>query len=84
MKEFDFLNKKIDKLQLSIDSLLKSMNHVEDHVEFCENTYDTVRAPADFILKKVSKLIGNNKAELKERPRLLKNETPVGNIEVVK
>lgn len=62
--EFQKLNENILLLTKSINELTKSTSRMDNHINFVEESYETLRSPLDFIVKQVNGLCGIQKTVL--------------------
>ena len=53
------LEEKITRLEKKIDMLIDTCSHMDNHINFVENTYDKFKTPLNFVADKVNHLIGN-------------------------
>ncbi len=63
---FHDINKKLDQLEMKLDlilDLIKEMKvgtgKMENHIDFVENIYDTVKVPFHFAMKSISSIAGS-------------------------
>lgn len=68
--EIDKLNKKVDNLEKKIDKIIELLHNINyssskmnDHIDFIENTYDTIRMPLNYVKKKIEYLSGTNTSD---------------------
>lgn len=54
------IEQKIDKLNERIEKCELSCKKMDDHINFVENTYETLRTPLDFMKDKFNYLTGND------------------------
>lgn len=52
------IESKIDKLLTIHDSIVKSNQRLNTHIDFIEDTYSTLKTPLDFISTKFTRLTG--------------------------
>lgn len=69
-KEMTELKKEMTDLKKEMQLLVEAVNKVSDqssrldnHINFVEGTYDTLKAPLDFITRKVNLLSGRKELE---------------------
>ena len=55
------LNKSIIMLKNDIEILTKKCSRMDSHINFVEETYDTLKHPLNYITEKVSQITGNKK-----------------------
>lgn len=53
------LENKINMINAKIDKCENSCNTMDEHINFVQDTYQTLRTPLDYIRIKVNYLIGN-------------------------
>jgi len=68
--KFDELNKKIDLLNENnnkkIDEIKIECTKMGSHIDFIEDTYNTLQTPLNFVKKSVERLIGSSSKDLKK------------------
>jgi hypothetical protein len=68
LEKFDALEKKIDSLNINnnsnISEIRKECNKMGSHIDFIENTYDTLQMPLNYVKKSIEKLIGSSTKDL--------------------
>lgn len=57
-EEFDKLNTKILLLTEAVNNLTKTTSRMDEHINFVEGSYETLRSPLDFIVSRVNNLRG--------------------------
>jgi hypothetical protein len=62
IEKFNALEKKIDSLE--INEIKKECNKMGSHINFIENTYDTLQMPLNYVKKSVERLIGISSNDL--------------------
>lgn len=65
--EINKLNDKIDKLEKKVDKILELLHNINyssskmnEHIDFIENTYDTIRMPLNYVKKKIEYISGSS------------------------
>ena len=68
--KFDELNKKIDLLNENnnkkIDEIKIECTKMGSHIDFIEDTYNTLQTPLNYVKKSVERLIGSSSKDLKK------------------
>jgi predicted nuclease with TOPRIM domain len=62
--EISKLSNKINQLENKIDLLIKICSKMNGHIDFVEDTYNTMRNPLNFIKNKIEYYIGNSTDDL--------------------
>ena len=50
----------LESLEKKLDRLLKIHDKMDSHINFIEETYDTLRSPIDFMKNKINLFIGSS------------------------
>jgi hypothetical protein len=53
-------------LQNTVDNLSKSTKKLDDHIDFVENTYDTLKYPLNFIKDTINTFTGNTLPQIRD------------------
>ena len=64
LEKFDSLEKKIDLLNKDNESIKKECNKMGSHIDFIEDTYNTLQMPLNYIKKSVERLTGSSSKDL--------------------
>ena len=64
MDQFDRINKTLIELIQAVDKLDGSCSKMDDHINFVENTYETLKSPLDYISSRVNRLRGVDERKL--------------------
>jgi archaellum component FlaC len=65
---FDIINKTLIKLIQVVDKLDGSCSKMDEHINFVETTYETLRSPLDYFTNKINGLRGVD--EMKQLPNI--------------
>jgi hypothetical protein len=70
--KFNELDKKIDLLNENnnkkIDEIKVECTKMGSHIDFIEDTYNTLQTPLNFVKRSVERLIGSSSKDLKKLP----------------
>jgi hypothetical protein len=68
IEKFDALEKKIDLMNTDNNSKMgeikKECNKMGSHIDFIEDTYNTLQMPLNYVKKSVERLIGSSSKDL--------------------
>lgn len=63
--EFNLIREDIEDLKRTVEQLTKAVNRLtescskmDQHIDFVEGTYETLRSPLDFLARQVNRLSG--------------------------
>jgi chromosome segregation ATPase len=62
--KFDSLEKKIDLLNKENEGIKKECTKMGSHIDFIEDTYNTLQMPLNYIKKSVERLTGSSSKDL--------------------
>ena len=62
-EEFNKVNETLLKLIDSIQKLDRTSSRMDNHINFVEETYNTVRSPLSFVVSQINRLIGTEDVE---------------------
>ena len=62
--KFDTLEKKIDLLNKENESIKKECSKMGSHIDFIEDTYNTLQMPLNYIKRSVERLTGSSTKDL--------------------
>lgn len=72
LQKFNELDKKIDLLNENnnkkIDDIKVECTKMGSHIDFIEETYNTLQTPLNFVKRSVERLIGSSSKDLKKLP----------------
>jgi hypothetical protein len=72
LQKFNELDKKIDLLNENnnkkIDEIKVECTKMGSHIDFIEDTYNTLQTPLNFVKRSVERLIGSSSKDLKKLP----------------
>ena len=72
------MTKKIDLLDEKVTRLDKSSSKMDEHINFVEGTYETLRSPLDFITSNINKMrrnIGDTSDETESLPKRIQDDS---------
>jgi chromosome segregation ATPase len=64
IERFNTLEKKIDLLNNDNESIKKECHKMGSHIDFIEDTYNTLQMPLNYIKKSVERLTGSSSKDL--------------------
>jgi chromosome segregation ATPase len=64
IEKFDALEKKIDVLNKENEGIKKECTKMGSHIDFIEDTYNTLQMPLNYIKKSVERLTGSSSKDL--------------------
>lgn len=64
IEKFDNLEKKIDLLNKDNESIKKECNKMGSHIDFIEDTYNTLQMPLNYVKKSIERLTGSSTKDL--------------------
>jgi hypothetical protein len=70
-RKLDIILQKIENMEKRLYVLEKSCNGMDSHIDFINGVYNTVRAPLDFIVRKVTTIQGGNLKEYSVLPTVM-------------
>ncbi len=59
--ELKQINTKLNQLTQEVESLKKTVNRMDGHIDFVEETYDTLKFPIHVVKKKIEQIFGKEK-----------------------
>lgn len=62
--ELKQINTKLNQLTEEVESLKKTVNRMDGHIDFVEETYDTLKFPIHVVKKKIEQIFGKEKKEI--------------------
>lgn len=68
MEQFERINRTLIELIEIVGKLDGSCSKMDDHINFVETTYDTLRSPLDYLTNRINRLRGVN--EQKQLPNI--------------
>jgi archaellum component FlaC len=69
-EQISIINNKIDKIIELIQKQQITQKKLEDHIDFVESTYDTLKSPLNFVKDKINSLTGATaRRQLPDFPR---------------
>ena len=78
VEKFDNLEKKIDAINLDnnikMDEIKKESHKMGSHIDFIEDTYNTLQMPLNYLKKTVEKLTGSSTKDLQIKDKLPNND----------
>jgi len=64
IQKFDSLEKKIDLLNTENESIKKECTKMGSHIDFIEDTYNTLQMPLNYVKKSIERLTGSATKDL--------------------
>ena len=64
IEKFDALEKKIDLINKENEGIKKECTKMGSHIDFIEDTYNTLQMPLNYIKKSVERLTGSSSKDL--------------------
>ena len=58
-RESSIMNNKIDRILLLLQEQQRTQRKLEDHIDFVETTYDTLKSPLNFVKDKINAITGS-------------------------
>lgn len=58
--KMNVLENKIDEIKQQVSKCETSCKTMDDHINFVEDVYQTLRTPLDYVRFSVNKIVGNN------------------------
>jgi len=75
--KFDTLEKKIDLLNKEKESIKKECSKMGSHIDFIEDTYNTLQMPLNYIKKSVERLTGSSTKDLPIKDKKSDSESEI-------
>lgn len=63
-EKIDIINNKLKEKEKRIENIELSCNKLNNHIDFIEETYSTLRTPLDFVKNKVENYLGYDNKKL--------------------
>jgi len=57
--QISIMNNKIDTILLLLQEQQRTQRKLEDHIDFVETTYDTLKSPLNFVKDKINAITGS-------------------------
>lgn len=64
LEKFDTLEKKIDLLNKDNENIKKECTKMGSHIDFIEDTYNTLQMPLNYVKKSIERLTGSSSKDL--------------------
>lgn len=64
LEKFDNLEKKIDLLNKDNENIKKECTKMGSHIDFIEDTYNTLQMPLNYVKKSIERLTGSSSKDL--------------------
>ena len=62
--ELKQINTKLDHIAEEVKTLKTTVNRMDGHIDFVEETYDTLKFPIHVVKKKIEQIFGKEKKEI--------------------
>lgn len=56
LEKISSFEKRLSDIESTLDSIKKNTERMETHIDFVENTYDTIKTPFHFLIEKINVL----------------------------
>jgi len=59
LNKLDSINSRLDNIELEIKKIKESSGKMDNHIDFIEETYETLKYPIEYVKKSFDKYVSN-------------------------